>query len=136
MLFAAFAALFVVLWGVVAITLPVLRNAGALIARLIARASVRWVLIGDLTGRFRSYVPTALVVVIGALVTAWAGNQFLDLAELVRAKNPAVEHFDSLVHDWAVSERSAGSTAFFLVMTTTGAPRSSPRSASAPASSF
>lgn len=124
MLFAAFGALFLLLWAVLAPTLPLLRRAGALVARLFALASVRWARVGHLANRFRAYAPIAIVVVAGGFLTAWAGDGFLDLAELVHQRNPAVQHFDRLVHDWAVSRRSPASTAFFTLMTTIGDPRS------------
>ncbi len=120
MLFAAFAALFLILWAFAAAALPLLSRAGALAADLISRAAVRWTPI--LSGRVRAFTPVALLLIAGALFTAWAGDQFLDLAELIRAKNPAIEHADTFVHDWAISERTAGSTAFFLLMTTIGSP--------------
>jgi len=122
LLYAAFVALFLVLWACFAPTLPLLRRAGALAAHLIARASLRWARVGHLASRFRDYLPVAAVVIGGAFLTAWAGDGFLDLAELVRDKNPAVQDFDALVHAWAISRRSAASTSFFSVMTTIGSP--------------
>jgi membrane-associated phospholipid phosphatase len=121
-LFAAFGALFLVLWAIIAPTLPLLRRAGALAAHLSARASVRWVRVGHLANRFRVYTPIAFMVIAGAFLTAWAGHGFLDLAEMVHANNPAVQNFDTLVHAWAIAQRSASSTAFFTLMTTIGGP--------------
>lgn len=120
MLFGAFVVLFLFLWAFAAAALPLLQRGGAFAAHLISRASGRWT--PTLIGRAEAFAPVVLLVVVGALFTAWAGDQFLDLAEMVRANNPAVRHVDTSVHDWALSERSSGSTAFFLLMTTIGSP--------------
>jgi len=121
-LFLIFGALFLLLWAALSVSLPLLRRAGALVARVLARASARWSRIGTLSQRFDPYLPVALVVVAGAFLTAWAGDNFLDLGELVHAKNASLQQFDGGVHAWAVSQRSASSTLFFLLMTTVGSP--------------
>ena len=72
--------------------------------------------------RFRDYLPIILTVVAGALLVAWAGDEFLDLAELVHAKSPLLQKIDTQVHDWAVAKRYASATSFFDVMSTIGGP--------------
>lgn len=72
--------------------------------------------------RFRAYLPVIVLVVAGALLVAWAGDEFLDLAELVHAKSPLLQQVDTRVHDWAVAKRYASATSFFDVMTTVGGP--------------
>lgn len=122
MLYAISGALFLILWAIIAPTLPLLRRAGALAAHLIARASLRWAPVSHLTTRFRDYVPVAAVVIGGMIVTAWAGDSFLDLAEMIRDRNPAVQDVDTLAHAWAISRRSPSSTSFFDLMTIIGSP--------------
>lgn len=72
--------------------------------------------------RFRDYLPVLVIVVAGALLVAWAGDEFLDLAELVHSKSPLLQKVDTQVHDWAVAKRYASATSFFDVMTTVGGP--------------
>ncbi|HEX3109166.1 MAG TPA: phosphatase PAP2 family protein [Thermoanaerobaculia bacterium] len=72
--------------------------------------------------RFRDYVPLIVTLVLGALLLGWAGDQFLDLAELVHAKSPLLQKVDTRVHDWAVAKRYSSATSFFDVMTTIGGP--------------
>ncbi len=108
-----FLALFLVLWAIFYAALPALKHAGSLAARVIARASVRYTRIGKFTNRFKVYAPISLVVIAGGLLTAWAGDQFIDLAELVHSKSAKLQDLDALAHAWAISKRSAGATAFF-----------------------
>lgn len=122
LLLLAFGALFLVLWAAFYVALPLLKHAGALAARFIARASVRYARIGKFTSRFKAYAPIALVVIAGGLVTAWAGDEFIDLAELVHSKSAKLQDLDALAHAWAISKRSAGATTFFSVMSTIGSP--------------
>jgi membrane-associated phospholipid phosphatase len=124
-IFAAFVAVFLILWALFAAVLPrlirALRRAGnrgasmsmrfGIVQRVVRRAS-----------RFRDYLPVAIIVVAGALITAWAGDQFLDLAELVHTKSTSLQQLDARVHDWAVSERNSGATTFFVTMSTIGGP--------------
>ena len=129
MFFAAFVALFLILWGVLYATLPLMRRGGTLLTRRLAGLSARSALIGRFGGYardrvkpFRMYLPVALMVVGGAVVTAWAGDGFLDLAELVHSKSTVLQKADAGVHDWAVSRRNNGATEFFLAMTIVGGP--------------
>jgi len=52
----------------------------------------------------------------------FAGDQFIDLAELVHGKSPALQTIDARWHDWAVSERSPVQTTFFAAMSVIGGP--------------
>ncbi len=122
MLYLAFVALFFILWGCFYVALPLLRHAGGAAARLIARASVRYARIGRFTNWFRAYAPIALIVIVGALATAWFGDQFLDLAELVHSKSEKLQDFDALAHAWAISKRTVADTSFFATMSNIGSP--------------
>jgi hypothetical protein len=71
---------------------------------------------------WRAYVPVLIIVIAGALITAWAGDGFIDLAERVHAKSPKLQQIDTRVHDWAIHERTAGATPFFVTVTNVGGP--------------
>lgn len=122
MLFLAFAATFLIFWAVVYTTLPVVRYAGQLLARLIARSTYATRLVSTTRRRYSRYLPVAAILIGGGLLTAWAGDGFMDLAEKVHAKNGALERVDTAVHDWAVGERTAGATIFFTTMSDAGGP--------------
>jgi undecaprenyl-diphosphatase len=117
-LWLAFAIVFLVLWAVLYAAMPAVRSIGNGLARLIARSSH----INDLVAKHKEWLPVALIVVAGALLTAWAGDGFLDLAERVRADTPKLRQIDTGVHDWAVSHRAPADTLFFVVMSTIGGP--------------
>jgi membrane-associated phospholipid phosphatase len=114
MLYIAFIALFLVLWGCFYAVLPILQRSEALAARVFARLTF--------ASRLKPYVPLVLILVIGGLAIAWAGDQFVDLAELVRAKNPKLQDVDVLAHAWAISKRTASDTSFFVLMSNIGSP--------------
>lgn len=115
MLYLAFLAVFLILWAIVYASLPALRHATALAPRLFARQAVRF-------SRFRPYVPIALTLIVGGFVAGWAGDQFIDLAEALRAKNASLQDYDALAHAWAISKRTAGDTSFFALMSNIGSP--------------
>lgn len=125
MLFLLFFAVFFVLWGAFYAAVPVLRHLGRRIAHAAAALSTRYGRIKQFAthaSRFRDYLPAALILVGGGLLTAWAGDQFLDLAELVHAKSPLLQQMDANVHAWAATQRNSGATLFFGLMSTIGGP--------------
>jgi undecaprenyl-diphosphatase len=122
MLFLIFAAVFLILWAVVYATLPVVRHLGQVLAHLMARSAWATKFVSKTQDRFKNYLPVAAILIAGALLTAWAGDGFLDLAENVRAKNATLEQTDARIHDWSITERSPGATTFFTVMTIIGGP--------------
>jgi undecaprenyl-diphosphatase len=122
MLFAAFAALFFVLWAIVYATLPAVRHVGQLLAWLIARSARATRIVSTTRERYEKYLPVVAILVAGALLTTLAGDGFLDLAERVRAKSSTLEQTDRRVHDRFVNERSPGATVFFVTMTNIGGP--------------
>jgi membrane-associated phospholipid phosphatase len=117
-LWLAFIIAFVILWALLYAALPALRYFGRRLTHLVARSAR----INELVARHKEWLPIVIIVVAGALLTAWAGDQFLDLAESVRANNATLQRIDSGVHDWAVAHRSAPDTIFFVVMTNVGSP--------------
>ena len=118
MLWAIFFIVFLISWAVFYAAMPAVRFGGHHLARLVARSAR----IQKLVTERKAYLPVAAIVVAGGLLTAWAGEGFLDIAERVRAKSPALAKIDSGVHDWAVSHRSPGDTLFFVVMSDIGGP--------------
>jgi membrane-associated phospholipid phosphatase len=122
MLFLAFTITFLVLWAVVYATLPAIRHVGRVLARLIARSARMTRFVSNTRNRYKNYLPVIAILIAGALLTAWAGDAFMDLAEQVHAKNGALEKADTAVHDWAIRERSSGATLFFITMTQIGGP--------------
>lgn len=122
MLFLLFAAIFLVLWAVVYATLPAVQHLGQVLAGLIARSARAKRFVSTTRDRYKNYLPVVAILIAGALITAWAGDGFLDLAEKVRAKNSNLEQADARVHDWTLNERSPGATLFFTSMTNIGGP--------------
>ena len=118
MLWIAFVAVFLLLWAVLYACLPALRYLGRRLTHVVARSAR----INELVDKHKAWLPVAVIVIAGALLTAWAGDQFLDLAESVHAKSPALQKIDNGVHDWAVAHRSASDTLFFAVTSNAGSP--------------
>ena len=115
MLYISFIAVFLVLWAIFYAAVPALQQTTAISARLFARQTER-------ISRYRPYIPIALTLIIGGVVIGWAGDQFIDLAELVRTKSPRLQDLDAVAHAWAVSKRTASDTSFFNVMSNIGSP--------------
>ena len=107
---AAFIVLFLILWGILILAKPLVRGGLARTARFTTKF------------RSRDYLPVVVLLGIGAAVTAYAGDSFVDLAELVVAKNPSLQTLDQHWHDSAVSERTPGATTFFAAMSVIGGP--------------
>jgi undecaprenyl-diphosphatase len=114
MLFAALAATFLILWALVYATRPAIRRVRKILDRLIARSKR--------VTRYKSYLPVLAILVAGALLAAWAGDGFMDLAESVRAKSIVLQRSDASVHDWVIGERNSGATFFFTIVTNIGSP--------------
>lgn len=106
----AFVLLFFIVWGLLIALEPAIRGN----ARRVAHFTAEF--------RYRDYLPVVLLLVAGAIVTVLAGNGFIDLAELVHGKSPMLQRVDARWHDWAVSERTPGATAFFAAMSVIGGP--------------
>jgi membrane-associated phospholipid phosphatase len=122
MLFIAFALIFLILWAVVYATLPAIRHLGQMAARLIARSTRANRFVSATRERYKNYLPVLAILIAGGLLTAWAGDGFIDLAERVHAKSGTLEQTDTRIHDWAIGERTAGATLFFTAMTYIGGP--------------
>jgi len=64
----------------------------------------------------------AVLALGGAAITIWAGDAFIDVAELVHSRSVALQEFDSRIHDLAITERSPIATAVLVGATTIGSP--------------
>ena len=97
MLYFAFILLFLLFWSLFAAVLPrILRGLHALANRG-AGMSMRYGVVQRVVhhaSRFRDYLPVILIVIAGALLAAWAGEGFLDLAEMVHTKNTSLQKID------------------------------------------
>lgn len=88
--------------------------------------AVRGVLprVANLTTRYRygDYLPVILVFVLGGVLAAIVGDEFVDLSELVVSKSPALQTIDQKFHDWTIYVRTPGDTSFFSLMSVIGGP--------------
>ena len=121
-LLAAFVTFFLILWAILYAVLPLTRRGSGFGAGLVARLAARYSRVTGFADWAKAYGPIVLIVVGGAMLTAWAGDTFLDLAEEVHSHSPKLQHVDSVVHAWAISRRSPGATMFFATMSTIGGP--------------
>jgi membrane-associated phospholipid phosphatase len=107
---AAIVALFFILWGIFLAVAPGVTRAVTFIANKTAHF------------RHRDYLPVVVIVLGGAALTTSAGDEFLDVAELVHSRSPALQQSDVRFHDWAISERSPIATKIFVAATNFGSP--------------
>ena len=122
---AAFVLLFALLWALFAAVLPPLLRGLHSMAKGGASLSMRYGVVQRLvkhTSRFRDYLPVVLIVLAGALAAMWAGDAFLDLAEMVHKNSDTLKAIDGSIHDWAITRRNIGATTFFNTMSTVGGP--------------
>lgn len=122
MFFAAFVIVFLVTWAVVYASIPAAHGTAAFLARAVVRNARVAKLVERHGQRLRDYWPVVALLVVGAALTVWAGDGFIDLAEMVHAKSPGLQQTDQRVHDWIVTRRGSDATLFFTVMTTVGGP--------------
>lgn len=102
--------LFLLLWLVLNAAAPVVRGILPRVANLTSRY------------RYHDYLAVVLVVAIGGGLAAIAGDEFIDLAELVVSKSPMLQNIDQRFHDWSIDARTPGDTTFFSLMTIIGGP--------------
>ena len=118
-----FGAFFLVLWGATFALLPSLRRAmrtavGRLARWLGARARLgAW--FGRLESR-RPYVPLAVALAIGTLVSVAAADAFVDLAAALKEGSPAVRRIDAGFQEWFYARRTPAAGALFTALTVAG----------------
>jgi membrane-associated phospholipid phosphatase len=127
--FLLLASLFVILWGFFFAALPAIRASIKVTAAWVARLVSRYPRFGALFTRarkrvspLRTFVPLAIIVVLGVFATIWTLDTFIDLAEMVHSKSPVLQRTDARIHDWAIRRRSSSATIFFEAMTDLGSP--------------
>jgi len=104
------------------VAMPLLRHGGRLTAALVARNMRVHKFVTSTHERVRNYLPIAIILVVGALLTAWGGDAFVDMAERLHEEQGKLHFVDTYVHDAAVQQRTAGATTFFALMSTIGGP--------------
>ncbi|SRR5260221_6859202 len=122
MFFGAFVIVFLAVWGLVYATMPAGRGLLSFAARTVVRNARVAKLVDTHGHQLRRYWPVVALLVAGGALTAWAGDGFLDLAEMVHDKSAVLQETDQRVHDWFIVERGSDATLFFTVMTIGGGP--------------
>jgi len=119
-----FALVWAVLW-LVLLPIPELwRRAKLLAPRLMARLRLAhvWERGRARMGMLRAYLPTIAILALGIVVTLMVGEDFVELAVLLRQQSPVMLDIDQMVYRWAASMRSQPATLFFLTFTHLGGP--------------
>ena len=116
----AFIAAFLLFWAAFYALLPLLRYLGRRAAHYAAKLAIRYPRFGRVTKA--AYLPVVLIVIAGALITMWAGDAFLDVAELVHSRSPLLQSIDFNAHSFAAQLRSPAATWFFVALSTVGGP--------------
>jgi len=75
-------------------------------------------------GVMHAYLPTMTILAFGIVATLMIGEEFVELAVLLRHGSPLVLDIDRMVYRWAASMRSDPATLFFLIFTYIGSPAS------------
>ena len=73
-------------------------------------------------GTFHAYLPTMALLAAGIAITLMLGEDFVELAVLMRQESPLVLDVDQSIYRWAASMRSNPATRFFLGFTHLGGP--------------
>lgn len=120
--------LFALTWAVLWLVLSPLPEIGArsrqFAPRLMARPRFArvWERGRARMGALRAYLPTIAILVFGIVATLVIGEDFVELAVLLRQQSPAVLDVDQSVYRWAASMRSDPATLFFVTFTQIGGP--------------
>jgi membrane-associated phospholipid phosphatase len=119
-----FALTWAVLW-LVLLPMPELWRRGRHLApRLMARLRLAgaWKRGRSRMGPLQAYLPTIAILALGIVATLMIGEDFVELAVLLRQESPIVLDFDQSVYRWAASMRSNPATMFFVMFTHLGGP--------------
>jgi len=73
-------------------------------------------------GVLHAYLPTMTILAFGIVATLMIGEDFVELAVLLRQESPLVLDVDQMVYRWSASMRSDPATLFFLTFTHIGGP--------------
>lgn len=119
-----FALAWAVLW-LLLLPMPELwRRTKLLMPRLMARLrlSTAWERGRARMGPLHAYLPTIAILAFGIVATLMIGEDFVELAVLLRQESPAVLDVDQSIYRWAASMRSSPATLFFVAFTHVGGP--------------
>lgn len=118
-----FALTWAVLW-LVLLPMPEIWRGVKRIAPRLARPRITraWVRGRARMGAMHAYLPTMAILAFGLIATLMIGEDFVELAVLLRSQSPLVLDVDQTVYRWASSMRSDPATLFFLTFTRIGSP--------------
>lgn len=119
-----FALTWAVLWLVLLPMSDLWRHLRSSAPRLIARLRLTglWERGRKRMGTMQAYLPTMAILALGIIATLLIGEDFVELAVLLRQQSPTMLDFDQRVYRWAASMRSDPATLFFLAFTHLGGP--------------
>jgi beta-lactamase class A len=118
-----FALTWAVLWLVLLPVPDVWRGLKRIAPRLThPRLTRAWVRGRARMGAMQAYLPTMAILAFGIVATLMIGEDFVELAVLLRSESPLVLDFDQSTYRWAASMRSDPATLFFLIFTHIGGP--------------
>jgi membrane-associated phospholipid phosphatase len=86
------------------------------------RIAQAWARRRERMGAMRAYLPTMAILAFGIVATLMIGEDFVELAVLLRQESPLMLDIDRMVNRWAASMRSDPATMFFLAFTHGGGP--------------
>jgi membrane-associated phospholipid phosphatase len=121
---------FALTWAVLLLVLlpmpEIWRGLKRLAPRLLARPRIAraWERGRARMGTMHAYLPTITILAIGIAATLMIGEDFVELAVLLRHQSPVMLGVDQTVYRWAASMRSDPATLFFLTFTHIGGPAS------------
>ena len=121
---------FALTWAVLLLVLlpmpEIWRGLKRLAPRLLARPRIAraWERGRARMGTMHAYLPTMTILAIGIATTLMIGEDFVELAVLLRQQSPLMLDVDQMVYRWAASMRSDPATLFFLTFTHIGGPAS------------
>jgi undecaprenyl-diphosphatase len=119
-----FALTWAVLWLVLLPVPDVWRGLKRLAPRLLARPRIMhvWTRGRARMGTAKAYLPTMTILALGIAITLMIGEDFVELAVLLRHQSPVMLDVDQMVYRWAASMRSDPATLFFVTFTRIGSP--------------
>jgi undecaprenyl-diphosphatase len=119
-----FALTWAVLWLVLLPMPEIWRGLRRLAPRLLTRRRIArlWERGRARMGTMHAYLPTMTILAFGIVATLMIGEDFVELAVLLRHQSPVMLDFDRMVYGWAASMRSDPATLFFVMFTRIGGP--------------
>lgn len=124
--FVLFALFFTGTWMTIRYLLPGTGSAVRVLSRRVSSLVLRRPKVAGWIGKrgtsLKPYLPVFLLVGAGFVVTIFAGDAFVDLANEMQTSSPLLQSVDRAAHDWAISARNTAATHFFVLFTQIGSP--------------